>query len=272
MKKLYFLLILPMLPFAASAQCSISPDPIGPNRTACQGGEMEELSFVINAPEGYNSNLPDGLTATLTGTVLIIGGSPVNSGSQPYSVTTPDGCSVSGTINVTAAMDLGVYADAIAETAITFHWNDAPGGSYVYFLHDDESGATLHSGFQNSPVSSYEATNLEPGKSYTFSIFRNGNPCAPMQTVTVFTLLSNRDLSRNNVVLYPNPAVDFFSIFSDGNVGEVVLYDVSGREVKRQSMQNAAAKIQVGELQSGVYFVEAFVGGKLIPAGRLMKK
>jgi|SRR5690554_5789895 len=55
----------------------------------------------------------------------------------------------------------------------------------------------------------------------------------------------------NQLLLYPNPAQEVFYVSSSEPITQVMLYDVSGKEIAKTN----AAQMSVGHLSVGVYFV-----------------
>jgi hypothetical protein len=61
------------------------------------------------------------------------------------------------------------------------------------------------------------------------------------------------------LLLYPNPAQSYLSVFMNNWEQEDVIrvYDLQGKEVKRETVAGAHTMMQVGELQAGMYIVVA---------------
>ena len=61
------------------------------------------------------------------------------------------------------------------------------------------------------------------------------------------------------LLLYPNPAQSYLSVFMNNWEQEDVIrvYDLQGKEVKRETVAGAHTMMQVGELQAGIYVVVA---------------
>ena len=71
----------------------------------------------------------------------------------------------------------------------------------------------------------------------------------------------------NNITLFPNPAQGKISIVQDNmqaSINQVIIYDLSGKEVKSIEIQNVAVPqidIDVNDLINGVYFVKVNSNG-----------
>jgi len=77
----------------------------------------------------------------------------------------------------------------------------------------------------------------------------------------------------NAIAVYPNPVSQFFMITSPQvNVDFVEIFNTSGQLVKTQKLDEINNKIQVGELQSGIYYLRIYNEGKLLKSDKLIKK
>ena len=56
------------------------------------------------------------------------------------------------------------------------------------------------------------------------------------------------------VLLWPNPAGDNFTV-GGANGNDIIMYDVTGRQVYRASISSNKQEINIGFLQSGIYVV-----------------
>ena len=70
---------------------------------------------------------------------------------------------------------------------------------------------------------------------------------------------SSSTVSSTQLVVYPNPASDILNIsLSNANFknSNIVVYNVSGMEVSKSTMNGANAQLNIDGLGSGVYFVK----------------
>jgi hypothetical protein len=65
--------------------------------------------------------------------------------------------------------------------------------------------------------------------------------------------LSIQELSKQQLVIYPNPARDILTISGDEQWATIRVFDISGKELIQQS----AAVIEVGKLPAGTYLIRA---------------
>ena len=79
---------------------------------------------------------------------------------------------------------------------------------------------------------------------------------AKTSTTTKEDLLT---LSNTNLTIYPNPATDFLNIsLSNSNFknSTIIIYNVSGMEVSKSTMNGSTAQLNIESLSNGVYFVK----------------
>ena len=69
---------------------------------------------------------------------------------------------------------------------------------------------------------------------------------------------SIHNITENNISIYPNPANDRLYIEAEGEINDVVIYDVYGRvqNLRISESQNLRISINVSELNAGIYFVK----------------
>ncbi|KXK40519.1 MAG: T9SS type A sorting domain-containing protein [Saprospiraceae bacterium] len=65
---------------------------------------------------------------------------------------------------------------------------------------------------------------------------------------------STKEISKNLISVYPNPASDYFSIANGNNVSKIKIYNMFGAEVKSFYHYNNAQHL-VGDLKPGMYIL-----------------
>ncbi|MBA3985295.1 MAG: T9SS type A sorting domain-containing protein, partial [Flavobacteriales bacterium] len=68
--------------------------------------------------------------------------------------------------------------------------------------------------------------------------------------------LSISNFEEVNTFVYPNPVVDYFTINAFDTIQSVIIYDVFGKEIRKQFPNKNIENIQVGHLPTGTYFVK----------------
>jgi len=78
----------------------------------------------------------------------------------------------------------------------------------------------------------------------------NPNPTPPDTTSAI------NDLAISQAVLYPNPTTDFVTIENSTDVVSYTIFDMNGRKIVEEKVQNTQNIIDVQFLNSGIYFVK----------------
>jgi len=74
-----------------------------------------------------------------------------------------------------------------------------------------------------------------------------------------FTSQNDWKLTANQIILFPNPAADYFSLdLNYSNIVEVRLYDISGKLMFMHDYHKGQ-KIDVSQLQNGLYYIKTIV-------------
>lgn len=82
-------------------------------------------------------------------------------------------------------------------------------------------------------------------------------PIVTNQANTTFTTLSNTVFTKDTTVkLYPNPTADNVTISARGIVKSVALYDIQGRLLQANTINDVQATINLSSQPSGLYFVK----------------
>lgn len=89
-------------------------------------------------------------------------------------------------------------------------------------------------------------------------------------TTSTHTLASVVVFSQNA----PNPFYDYTLVKYDlkGNNGQIILTDISGRQIRNYDLNASAGEVVIGqELSSGLYFYSLVVDGRIVTTKRLQK-
>jgi Secretion system C-terminal sorting domain/Beta-propeller repeat len=87
---------------------------------------------------------------------------------------------------------------------------------------------------------------------------------------SVPTEIKNNNPSNNTIKIMPNPVKNYFEIASEVN-GKLELTDISGRLIRSYEIGNANLKIDISDLNSGLYLVRGF-NSKGIFTAKLIKE
>ena len=89
-----------------------------------------------------------------------------------------------------------------------------------------------------------------------------------------FDLLSSNNFTARPgaIQLYPNPAIEYFSLTNAGRVNQIVMYNMLGRQIRNFDV-NPANRYDVSDLPGGIYMVTLLDrNGALIKTMRLSKR
>ena len=78
-----------------------------------------------------------------------------------------------------------------------------------------------------------------------------------------------------SLTIYPNPSTDYVNIVSSASIYDVVLYDITGKQLRRVGCPKDDAqsgKIDIGSLALGVYMMEVRLLGGGVITRRLIKR
>ncbi|NLJ83048.1 MAG: T9SS type A sorting domain-containing protein, partial [Bacteroidales bacterium] len=60
-----------------------------------------------------------------------------------------------------------------------------------------------------------------------------------------------------HIVVYPNPTSDYVTIqYKNGTLNEIRIFDVIGKEIKRQIVSGSVCTLHTENLHSGIYFIQ----------------
>lgn len=104
---------------------------------------------------------------------------------------------------------------------------------------------------------------------YIFTLFLFFYGPVLAQSSGFVSALNQEDVEE--VILYPNPAIDHFSVLLDAPVNSITINNILGKEVYR-FQSNDENKYPVSNLKRGIYIVRLFDDkNQLIKALRLCK-
>ena len=107
----------------------------------------------------------------------------------------------------------------------------------------------------------------------TANIFFDYNlPVATNDAETTFALLSNGGFEKDNsIMVYPNPASTTVNIKCDSMIKSVTIYDIEGRVLETDLINNNSAAIDITGKTNGLYFLK-ITSDKGSKVEKLMKK
>lgn len=166
------------------------------------------------------------------------------------------------------------YVDLTSDTAYYMHWN-FNGSTFPASIVD-----TVPSNF---PICYYPIWNT--AGSYTVDIYYNGflsaypsSDCYPVPSHWIIdvTVLSagagGIDEHQNiNEIVFPNPASNELNIdFHSTQKGNLELYSIFGEKIRNYEIKNGMNKIQIADIESGIYFYKIKNAEELFSADKIM--
>ncbi len=160
-----------------------------------------------------------------------------------------------------------LWADDISFDTFTLHWDACT----------DNVGVTLYEIFQDGVnAGNTGLTNLPlpfqtPGTTYSLQVRAKdaaGNVSALSNPITVKTLLatSNIELSKNDILLYPNPVSDILTISGLTNNTEINVFNMNGIRLIRSIANTTKTELDLSALKQGIYVL------KLTDSDRILTK
>jgi len=151
------------------------------------------------------------------------------------------------------------------------HLSDNPDLDYNWLIHAHLNGEPIEQWLSTDPTSgtlsqdestdfnvTLDATNLTSDTYTGRVIIRNNDPVNPEVKFTVICNVVvgiNENGENEYVMIYPNPANDFLNVGSNGNIQHISLMNNIGQVVIDQDIDASKTKLNISNLQSGVYFV-----------------
>ena len=80
---------------------------------------------------------------------------------------------------------------------------------------------------------------------------------------------------NKELLIYPNPANDFLNIIipdCDDCIGKFIIFDISGKEVYSENLNQNSNQISLSEMNSGIYIVKVITNNEIIVKKILINK
>lgn len=74
-----------------------------------------------------------------------------------------------------------------------------------------------------------------------------------------------------DVIVYPNPASSYIYVRTSLKEANIVIYDLTGNEIRSSTITGLITKIEINELPSGTYIWHIYQQSKLIETGKFIK-
>ncbi len=102
--------------------------------------------------------------------------------------------------------------------------------------------------------------NRVPGTGvFDFDISQTGKPETILSTISFSTVVesmaaTSQVSNKNDLKLFPNPAIDYFELVNNNLVSKVVIYNLIGRKIRTYDASNSR-RYNISDLPSGIYLV-----------------
>ena len=77
------------------------------------------------------------------------------------------------------------------------------------------------------------------------------------------TVLSSDSFNVSSVKLYPNPTSNILNIEANGNVQNVIVYNVLGQEVMNRETNGTSISLDVSSFNNGIYVIKTLIDGNV---------
>ncbi len=267
------------------------------NRLYTQGSNPSRILLEFDQLDGYgtnNYNFTSSDNSFINETEMSVSVLPIlnfeflglgstfstnNSGESQLSVTATDGTySSTSTFWVKVGDDLAPIANG---TLIDYAFNNNPfsyqlpttaftepeGQEMTYSSHNLPCGLSIN------PLTGEITGIIDFQDDFMINIIatdRYSNTAMHSLTVTNTSLsINDNSLLENELVIYPNPSRNYFNIKSTQIVNRVLLYNVSGRLIRKLELNITKPKIQ-HQLSSGIYFVQILLNNNTTVTKKLI--
>jgi hypothetical protein len=84
--------------------------------------------------------------------------------------------------------------------------------------------------------------------------------------------LGVQNVSYNSIVIYPNPASQFFTINSpEFGVDLVEIYSTTGQLIKSEKIENISSNVSISDLASGIYYLRLYNEKQYLKSAKIVK-
>lgn len=136
-------------------------------------------------------------------------------------------------------------------------WDGLPGTMKDQVYDYEQEDAMFAGAIARSLLAQYEGRSYDP-------IY-----VAPEETYAPMNYTVKLDNANR---IYPNPATDHLLVSYTGNNAVLVLTDMAGREVLRQSLNGNRTIINIGKLPAGMYYAAIWSGTTILYQQKVVKK
>lgn len=101
------------------------------------------------------------------------------------------------------------------------------------------------------------ATEISPMTAYTVSVTNEDGESTFILNIEVTSTASTASFSKNEIIIYPNPAIDILVIESTNEIPKsIVIINLLGQQIKTIVPANQNETINISDIKSGVYIIK----------------
>jgi len=224
------------------------------DKTICEGG-----SVTINALGGEQYTWDNGSTSSYKSSIIV---SPLQT-TNYYLTITSGSCSATAMATVNVGLSIQAYAgnDITVVKGDSVHLKATGGNEFEW-----STGATT------------QTINFIPTKTKTYTVTVYSGSCSATDDVVVVVidpLYVGDEIEHNDAqyIIYPNPANGMIHIKANiaGNKN-IEIYNIAGKVVKTLNSLQMEDVINVGDLESGIYFIKIINQNKVYVKKMIINK
>jgi hypothetical protein len=153
------------------------------------------------------------------------------------------------------------YSLSCFDSLLNLKWTKYYGGDSYYFLRSiiaTKDGGALLSGTR------YDY--LNPDNEVDVYVLK-------VDSTGIYTIIDETtDIELREAIVYPNPSRETLNIETGLKDAEISLYNLNGKKIKTQELQQGVTRINLQNLASGMYFYRIMRQGKIVESGKWVKE
>jgi hypothetical protein len=107
---------------------------------------------------------------------------------------------------------------------------------------------------------------------YVTCVYEDGES-EPSDTLTISMVGAPEIIQKNNIRIYPNPAVDHVTIASgDGKISHLSLINNEGKEILGKTVDNEKIELDVSQIPASYYILKTFTSEGILSSKLLILK
>ena len=121
-------------------------------------------------------------------------------------------------------------------------------GSYTLIKRDNSTSPWAASGNYNLGTNVGGIVTVKNSNLTSFSDFAIGRGASDIS-------LGSNGFEKSKLAIYPNPTTNFVTISAQENISKIELFDIAGKQIWSQNVNNVETNLDLSNANSGIYFV-----------------